>query len=188
MGVSQATLFNLKKKYSGLGVSELRKLRQLEEENGQLKMLAADLSLDKQILQHLIKKVVKPAYKKEMACWMVSNYRVSAQRACRCVCLSRSIYYYIHYRHRPDSLLKMRMNEIAHAHIPYGFGRIFVLLRREDFTDNHKRVYRIYKTCGLNLRTKRPRRNRSAAHRLNRLQTTGINPGLERRFFTGCTV
>jgi len=67
------------------------------------------------------------------------------------------------------------MNEIAHTRIRYGFGRIFVLLRREGFTDNHKRVYRIYKACGLNLRTKRPRRSRSAAHRLERLQTKGIN-------------
>lgn len=110
-----------------------------------------------------------------MAYWMVSNYRISTQRACRCVCLARSMYYYIHYRHRQDNLLKMRMNEIAHTRIRYGFKRIFVLLRREGFTDNHKRVYRIYKACGLNLRTKRPKRSRSAAHRLDRLQTTVIN-------------
>jgi putative transposase len=50
-----------------------------------------------------------------------------------------------------------------------------VLLKREGFSDNHKRVYRIYKTCGLNLRTKRPRRNRSAEHRLERLDTQEIN-------------
>lgn len=69
----------------------------------------------------------------------------------------------------------MRVNEIAHTRIRYGFGRIFVLLRRKGFTDNHKRVYRIYKAFGLNLRTKRPRRSRSAAHLLDRLRTTGIN-------------
>lgn len=56
MGVSQATFFNWKKKYGGLGVSELRRLRQLEEENYQLKKLVADLSLDKQMLQDVIKK------------------------------------------------------------------------------------------------------------------------------------
>lgn len=56
MGVSQATFFNWKKKYGGLGVPELRKLRQLEEENAQLKKLVADLSLDKQMLQDVIKK------------------------------------------------------------------------------------------------------------------------------------
>lgn len=56
MGISQATFFNLKKKYGGIGVSELRRLRQLEEENNQLKKLVADLSLDKQMLQEVIKK------------------------------------------------------------------------------------------------------------------------------------
>jgi len=56
LGVSQATFFNWKKKYGGMGVSELGKLRLLEEENAQLKKLVADLSLDKQMLQDVIKK------------------------------------------------------------------------------------------------------------------------------------
>jgi len=51
MGISEPTFYNWKKKYGGLGVAELRKLRQLEEENTQLKKLVADLSLDKQMLQ-----------------------------------------------------------------------------------------------------------------------------------------
>ncbi|SIQ74003.1 putative transposase [Maribacter ulvicola] len=56
MGVSEATFYNWKKKYGGLGVSELRRLKNLEEENSQLKKLVADLSLDKQILQDVLKK------------------------------------------------------------------------------------------------------------------------------------
>ncbi len=51
MGVAEATFYNWKKKYGDLGVSELRRLKQLEEENRQLKKLVADLSLDKQMLQ-----------------------------------------------------------------------------------------------------------------------------------------
>lgn len=56
MGISEATFYNWKKKFKGLGVSELRRLRQLEEENRKLKQLVADLSLDKQMLQDVIKK------------------------------------------------------------------------------------------------------------------------------------
>lgn len=56
LGVTQATFYNWKKKYGGLGVSDLRKMRQLEEENHQLKKLVADLSLDKQMLQDVLKK------------------------------------------------------------------------------------------------------------------------------------
>ena len=57
MGISEATFYNWKKKYGGLRVSELRKLRQLEKENAQLKKLVADLSLDKQMLQDVLKKL-----------------------------------------------------------------------------------------------------------------------------------
>jgi putative transposase len=56
MGISEATLYIWKKKYSGLGASDLGKLRQLEEENLHLKQLVADLSLDKQMLQEVLKK------------------------------------------------------------------------------------------------------------------------------------
>ena len=56
MGISEATFYNWKKKYGGLGVSELRQLKQLKEENARLKQLVADLSLDKQMLQDVLKK------------------------------------------------------------------------------------------------------------------------------------
>lgn len=56
MGISEATFHNWKKKFGGMGVTELRRLRQLEEENQCLKRLVADLSLDKEMLQEVIKK------------------------------------------------------------------------------------------------------------------------------------
>jgi putative transposase len=56
IGISEATFYNWKKKYGGLGVAELRRLKQLEEENAKLKQLVADLSLDKQMLQDVLKK------------------------------------------------------------------------------------------------------------------------------------
>ncbi len=56
MGISEATFFNWKKKYGGPGVPELRRLRQLEEENYRLKQIIADLTLDKQMLQDVLKK------------------------------------------------------------------------------------------------------------------------------------
>jgi putative transposase len=56
MGISEATFYNWKKKYGGLGVPELRKLRQLEDENYRLKQIIADLTLDKQMLQDVLKK------------------------------------------------------------------------------------------------------------------------------------
>jgi len=57
-GISQGTLYVWKKRYAGLGLEELRELRQLREENGKLKRLVADLSLDRHILQEVLRKKV----------------------------------------------------------------------------------------------------------------------------------
>lgn len=56
IGIAEATFYLWKKKYGGLGVSEVRELRQMREENTRLKRLVADLTLDKQILHEVIRK------------------------------------------------------------------------------------------------------------------------------------
>lgn len=69
----------------------------------------------------------------------------------------------------------MRIKEIAAVRVRYGIDRICILLKREGFTDNRKRIYRIYKEEGLNLRSKRPRRSKSASHRMDRPDLTTVN-------------
>jgi len=56
MGISDATFYKWRQKYGGMGHSELRKLKQLEEENSKLKRIVADLSLDKAMLQDVLSK------------------------------------------------------------------------------------------------------------------------------------
>ena len=55
-GISQATFFNWKKKYAGLLPTEMRRLKQLEDENARLKKLVAELSLDKEMLQDVVRR------------------------------------------------------------------------------------------------------------------------------------
>ena len=62
----------------------------------------------------------------------------------------------------------MRIREIAETRVRYGYLRIHILLRREGWRVNHKRVYRIYREEGLNLRRKRPRRHVSGSRRMDR--------------------
>jgi putative transposase len=87
------------------------------------------------------------------------QYRVAVRRACRTVGLHSSAWYY-QSRRREDRPVRQRIKEIAATRVRYGMWRIYILLRREGFKDNHKRVHRIYKEEGLNLRSKRPRRNK----------------------------
>jgi putative transposase len=56
MGIAEQTFYRWKKRFAGMGVAEVRKLRVLEEENKKLRQLVADLSLDKQMLQDVLRK------------------------------------------------------------------------------------------------------------------------------------
>ncbi len=56
LGISEQTFYRWKRKFAGMGVTELRRLKQLEEENRKLKQLVADLTLDKHMLQEVLRK------------------------------------------------------------------------------------------------------------------------------------
>jgi len=58
LGVSEQSFYRWKRKYQGIGIAELRRLRQLEDENRKLKKIVADLSLDKHILQDVLSKKI----------------------------------------------------------------------------------------------------------------------------------
>lgn len=104
----------------------------------------------------------------------MAAYRVSVRRACAVVKQWRPGWYY-QPKEKGDGPLLKRIEEIASVRVRYGFWRIFVLLRREGWQVNHKRVYRLYRQAGLNLRSKRPRRRKAAAHRLERPLLTAPN-------------
>lgn len=104
-----------------------------------------------------------------------NTYRISERRGCALIGMSHSVFRYRANKRRSDGPIRLRIKDIAHVRIRYGFCRIYILLRREGWKDNHKRVYRIYKEEGLNLRSKRPRRSKSGAHRLERPQLDRMN-------------
>ena len=101
-------------------------------------------------------------------------YRVGVRRACAVLECSRTTYYYRSVR-TYDKALRQRIREIAQVRVRYGYQRIHVLLKREGWLVNHKRVYRIYCEEGLNLRRKRPKRRVSAAHRHRRPELEKID-------------
>jgi len=103
-----------------------------------------------------------------------STWRVSIRRACRALPVERSTY---HYRSRRagQAQLTKRIKEVAATRVRYGYRRIHVLLRREGWRVNHKRVYRCYRELGLQLRHKTPKRRVKAKLRQDRRPATRTN-------------
>jgi putative transposase len=113
----------------------------------------------------------------------MEDYRVTERRACGVITISRSVFRYRSIRDG-QAALRMRINEIAAVRVRYGYKRIHVLLRREGWPINHKRVYRLYCEEGLNLRAKRPKRRVSAAHRVGRQPAVRVNESWSMDFVT----
>ena len=108
--------------------------------------------------------MVTPSRRREVVSYLRTAYDVSERRACRTVGMSRASYRYRSVAD-PQSELRVRLRDLAAARVRYGYRRLWVLLRREGYTVNHKRIYRLYREEGLAIRTKTPRRRRSSRYR-----------------------
>jgi putative transposase len=97
--------------------------------------------------------------------WAREAYQLSERRACRSVGVYRAL---VRYRSRRPSQapLRGRLRELAAVRLRAGYQQLYVLLRREGWRVNHKRIYRLYTEEGLALRRRRPRRHRSAVLRV----------------------
>jgi putative transposase len=89
------------------------------------------------------------------------GFQVSERRACAVVGMQRSTYRY-RSSAKDQTALRMRLRDRAAARVRYGYRRLHVLLQREGWRVNHKRVYRLYRLEGLGLRLKRTRKRVSA--------------------------
>ena len=97
------------------------------------------------------------------------------RRACTVIRFNRASKYYRGKRSPLNEALVLRMKAIAAARVRYGYRRIHVLLRREGYAVNQKRVRRLYAAEGLSLRPKTPRRRRAAVVRSPRIHPTRPN-------------
>jgi len=91
---------------------------------------------------------------------LTEGYEASHRRACGLLELGRSTFYYVSQR-KDDRAIRMRLRELAAARPRFGYRRLYLLLRREGWRINHKRVYRLYGEEGLSVRTKKRRKRAS---------------------------
>lgn len=99
-----------------------------------------------------------------MVRYLMVCYGVSERRACRALGFSRSTQRYRSIADRREEL-RIRLRDLAAARPSYGYRRLWLLLRREGWTVNHKLVARLYREEGLALRKRKPKRRVSAARR-----------------------
>jgi putative transposase len=118
--------------------------------------------------------VVTPSCRRDVVTHLQVAYRVSERCACRATGFPRSTQRYRSLA-APQSELRLRLKELAAVRVRYGYRRLHVLLRREGWTVNAKRIYRLYKEEGLVIRQKTPRRKRSCRYRGERTEISAPN-------------
>ncbi|MFV8529294.1 IS3 family transposase, partial [Ralstonia pseudosolanacearum] len=158
-GISEATYYNWKAKFGGMTVSEAQRLKELEQENNKLKRLLAESMLDNAALKDLLsRKLASPQAKREAVRTLMTERAMGVTRACGLVGISRSLFHYESRRRVDDEALTGRMMAIAAQKRRYGYRRIHVLLQREGWLANHKRIWRLYSKAGLSVRKRRRKR------------------------------
>ncbi|UPJ79280.1 IS3 family transposase [Bradyrhizobium sp. 183] len=151
-GVSDASIYKWKARFGGMDVSEAKRLRSLEDENTKLKRLLADAMLDNAALKDLGgKEVVTPAGKRKAVAHLVDAHGMSERRACKAIGCCRMT---MRYRttQADDTSLRQRMRAIAQERRRFGYRRLHVLLRREGYLINHKKLFRLYREEKLTVR------------------------------------
>lgn len=103
---------------------------------------------------------MKPADRRVAAKYLQTDYEVGVTRACGLIEMSRSNYHYQSCR-GDDSRLRQAIRHKAQQRKRWGYRRLQVLLQRDGYRDNHKRIYRIYREEGLQVRKRRRKRVRT---------------------------
>nr|HCI9088500.1 IS3 family transposase [Klebsiella variicola] len=153
-GISEASNYNWKEKFGGMEASDIKKMKDLEDENRRLKQMFADLSLECRALKDVIEnKALKPAIKRELVSYLTAQFPMSLRQACRILSLSRTVFRYQLDKQRDEPVI-MALTVAAERYPRYGFKKLFQVLRRQGKSWNHKRVHRIYCLLKLNFRRK----------------------------------
>ena len=159
-GISDATFYTWRSKYGGLEISELRRLRQLEEENRRLKSIVADQALDIRALKDVLAKTVTARCEARDGGRSYGPHALSQRRACGLIGITRRSFQRAAAEER-NHQLRQRLRELAEQRRRWGCPMLYLVLRREGWRANHKRVERLYREEGLSLRRRRRRKRLS---------------------------
>ena len=132
-------------------VSQLHRLKELEEENRKLKQMYADLSLEHKVLKDIVeKKVITVSDHKRLAREAIEENQVSERQASRYLCISQSVFRYQSKKAGDGEIIELLV-ESAEQKPRWGFKKMNDYLKNQGYQWNHKKVHRIYQEMGLNL-------------------------------------
>lgn len=172
-GISEATYYNWKANFGGMTVSDAQRLKDFGAGEQQARTPARRIDAGQLCAEGpAVAKIASPQAKREAVRILMTERAMGVIRACG-VGISRSLFRYESKRSN-DKELTERMTSIAAQKRRYGYRRIHVLLRREGWLANHKRIWRLYSKAGLSVR-RRKRKRIAAVERTPRLQPTGPN-------------
>ncbi|MGV9611233.1 IS3 family transposase [Nocardia xishanensis] len=163
LGVSAATLYNWRRQYGGVDTDAAKELKELREQNARLKRLLADAELEKDALREIAKgKILGPASKRRAVDMLRQVMGMSERFACKVVGLHRSTYRRLPVALTPadpDAGLRVWLRSYAVKHPGHGFRRAWAALRFDEGSEvNKKRMHRLWREEGLQVRAHHPRK------------------------------
>jgi putative transposase len=156
----EQTYHRWKAKYGGMGSSEAKTLKQLEDKNRKLKHVVGELTLDDRAVKGVLSKTGSAGGTSGSHNYVEVGYETSERHACRLLGIGRSSHRYRARKAERDGSLRSRLKELAGKRMRFGYRRLTAMLVREGMAVNHERVYRLYREEGLAMRIGHRRRIR----------------------------
>ena len=161
LGITEQTYYRWRREYGGMKVSQARRLKELEHENGRLKRAVADLTLDKLILEGSGQgKLLSPERRRRCVVRVRQQLGASERRACRVLGQPRTTQRRARKVASEEGALRGDIVRLASRFGRYGYRRVTDMLRIEGWGVNHKRVERIWRQEGLKVPERQPKRGR----------------------------
>ena len=161
LGITEQTYYRWRREYGGMKVSQTRRLKELERENGRLKRAVADLTLDKLILGGSGRgKLLSPERRRRCVVRVRQQLGASERRACRVLGQPRTTQGRARKVASDEGALRGDIVRLASRFGRYGYRRVTDMLRIEGWGVKHKRVERIWRQEGLKVPQRQPKRGR----------------------------
>ena len=160
LGVSEQTYYRWRREYGGMKTSQAKRLKELERENGRLKRVVADLTLDQLILEEAAKGNSEPRAPTTLCGACTSAARGVGEESVRVLGQPRTTQRRVRKVASDEGALRGDIVRLASRFGRYGYRRVTDMLRIEGWGVNHKRVERIWRQEGLKVPERQPKRGR----------------------------